>query len=660
MRNQNNQYQRPQKSREEIEQGNQRFMEIALPLLLIIVVFLVLPLFVIALFMLIPLSLVGKKTRRLIALTSAIVFGYFIYKEPSQLFGYYGTLQANIGLDIQWINSILTAVFNEIPTANGFTYLLYVIGSIVVAFPLVEYKEYKKRLRVDTKEQEIDKFYDSDKYKKTKANRLKANEQLQKKWRKNPKDKMLVGINEHGNPMYMNFKELNQHAFVSATTGGGKTVLLMSFVEYAVMKNYPILFIDGKGSASTVNEFERINNDYGRDVTVFGDNYNVTYNPIKYGNSQVIVDKLRQLVETESVYYSNINDLLIQNLIMFIDDYGFKRDLKTFAYYLDSEKVKDVLNNDYEKKTVEVEVEEEDDDEVQEDDDNEFDLLDGIEEKPTKQKIKRTEKREVREKTERSKKFYERFFTNYADSKEGEEYLFIHGSSVRTEIIKITESDLGHLFEETENSVDLIDVSRNKKSVFVSFDGTIYEKFIEKTARFMILDINYLVSVRNKQLEDVGNDPFLAIYDEFAVYATEKIIDTVNKSREADFHCVISTQTIHDLTAIDSTFTDRILANTNTYFVGQVNEDTEVDKWTKTFGVYKDQEITTVTERGTKSKLNRKEERGDRGTARGVQRFLIEPQRLRNLSTGQFAVKRKASGIEAEPEIIYARNPLVK
>lgn len=647
-----NNYRKPQKSSEEIEEGNQRFMELALPLLMILGVFLILPIFFLAFLTLIPMSLIGKKTRRFVAFIAILIFGYFVYQEPSSLFAYYGTLREMFDINIEWINTALTTIFSEIPTATPFTFLLYVVGSVLVALPLVEYKEYKKNLRVDTKEQEKDKFYSSDKYKNTKKNRIKMNEKFQKKWRKNPKDKMLVGINEYGNPLYMNFKELNQHAFVSATTGGGKTVLLMSFVEYAVMKNYPILFIDGKGSASTVNEFERINHDYDRDVIVFGDNYNVTYNPIKYGNSQVIVDKLRQLVETESVYYSNINDLLIQNLIMFIDDYGFKRDLETFADYLDSEKVKDVIENDVEKKIVEVEVTEEKDN----DEDNFLEFIDNVDKKETV----RLEKQEVTEQTERAKFYQKKFFDNYADSNEGKDYLFINGSSVRTEILKIVESDLGHLFKETENSVDLIDVSRNNKSVFVSFDGTIYEKFIEKTARFMILDINYLVSVRNKKMEDVGHNPFLAVYDEFAVYATEKIIDTVNKSREADFHCVISTQTIHDLTAIDPTFTDRILANTNTYFVGQVNEDTEVDKWSKTFGVYKDQEITNVTERGTKSKLNRKEERGDKGTARAVQRFLIEPQHFRNLSTGQFAVKRKASGIEEEPEVIYARNPLVK
>lgn len=642
------------KDREGIEEDNQRFMETIIPLLLLVIVLLLLPMFLLSLIILIPLSLLGKKTRRLIGMIAIIIFGYFIYQEPKNLFAYYGSLRENFNVDIEWINNSLLMIFNEIPTANIFTFFVYIIGGIVLAFPLVEYKEYKKSLQVNTKESEKEKFYSSDKYKKNKKNRIKINEKVQKKWRNKPNDKVYVGINEYGKPMYMNFKELNQHAFVAATTGGGKTVLLMSFVEYAVMKDYPILFVDGKGSASTVEEFEKLNSDYDRDVIVFGDNYNVTYNPIKYGNSQVIVDKLRQLVETESVYYSNINDLLIQNIIMFIDDYGFKRDLKTFAKYLNSESVKDVINNDVDVKTIEVPVTVEKNKKDDKEEEDFFDMLDSAAEET------QYETRTVKEKTERALYYQKKFFDNYVDTTEGDNYLFEHGSSVRTELLKIIDSELGHLFEETENSIDLVDVSRNNKSVFISFDGTIYEKFIEKTARFMILDVNYLVSLRNRKTENVGNSPFLTIYDEFGVYATDKIIDTVNKSREAGFHCVISTQSIHDLTAIDPTFTDRILANTNTYFVGQVNEDSEVDKWSKTFGVYKDQEITNVTERGTKSKLRRKEERGDKGTARSVQRFTIEPQQFRNLTTGQFAVKRKASGVEEEPEIVYARNPLVK
>lgn len=642
--------QKPKKSREDIEEDNRKFMEIAIPLLIIIAVFFILPIFLLAFITLIPMSFLGKKTRRIVAFISIVIFGYFIYQQPSQLFGYYGTLREVANLNLEWVNLALTTVFNNIPTATNFTFLLYVLGSIALTLPILEYKDYKKSLRVTNKESEKDKFYSSDKYKNTKKKRIKLNEKLQTKWRKKPKEKMLVGINEYGKPVNMNFKELNQHAFVSATTGGGKTVLLMSFVEYALMKDYPILFIDGKGSVDTVEEFESMNNQYGRDVTVFGDNYNVTYNPIKYGNSQSIVDKLRQLVETESIYYSNINDLLIQNIIMFIDEYGLSRDLETFAHYLNSENVKSVIEHDTETKIKNVKVEVETNNEDK-------DIFDEISDD---EKEFKEEEREVREQTERARYFQKKFFDNYVDSKDGKNYLFIHGESVRTEILKIIESDLGHLFKETENSIDLVDVSKNNKSIFISFDGNIYEKFIEKTARFMIEDVNYLVSLRVKKTEGIGNKPFLAIYDEFAVYATKKIINTINKSREAGFHCVISTQTIHDLTAVDETFTNRILANTNTYFVGQVNEDSEVDKWSKTFGVYKDDEITTMTELGTKSKLHRKEEKGDRGTARSVQTFIIQPQHFRNLSTGQFALKRKASDVEVEPEVVYARNPLVK
>ena len=67
-------------------------------------------------------------------------------------------------------------------------------------------------------------------------------------------DKLLLGINQRGKPFHMDFKEVNQHMFVPATTGGGKTVLLLNYIEYALMKNYPVVFIDGKGSAESIDD----------------------------------------------------------------------------------------------------------------------------------------------------------------------------------------------------------------------------------------------------------------------------------------------------------------------------------------------------------------------------------------------------------------------
>src|SRR5699024_71794 len=170
------------------------------------------------------------------------------------------------------------------------------------------------------------------------------------------------------------------------------------------------------------------------------------------------------------------------------------------------------------------------------------------------------------ERSERSKKFYNRFFGRWSESDEGELYLFENASTVRMALYGLVDSDLGHLFEEKDNGLDLLHLSDNKQGLFISLDGNIYDDYIKKIARFIISDINYLVSYRNKnQLKD---EPILAIYDEFSVYANEKIVNTINKSRSAGFHCIIATQTLADLDNVNSSLKKQIVGNTNTYMVG--------------------------------------------------------------------------------------------
>jgi len=219
----------------------------------------------------------------------------------------------------------------------------------------------------------------------------------------------------------------------------------------------------------------------------------------------------------------------------------------------------------------------------------------------------------------------------------------------------LVDSDLGHLFKEKENGLDLIKLSENKEGLFISLDGNVYDDYIKKIARFIISDINYLVSYRNKTQQK--DNPILAIYDEFSVYANDKIVDTVNKSRSAGFHCVIATQTLADLDKVDKSLKNQIVGNTNTYMVGQTNNPNEVDEWSNNFGTYKDIDVTTVTQR-RKGRLKRVDFTGDQGTIRRVDKFKVNPNVIRGLRTGEFVFARKASLESIDPNVVYVRNPL--
>jgi TraM recognition site of TraD and TraG len=584
------------------------------------------------------------KIHLICAVLGLITFCFTIIFHPYSYLGLYGVLP----FDLSWLEKIAKHPL----TLSKSSFFLYISGGLIVSYLWALMTDYFRSKRVSSVEEKRDRFKSSSHYQKVKNNRFQLTAKAQRKWRnQTEKDQLLLGITESGKPYYMDFNEINQHMFVPATTGGGKTILLLNFVEYALIQKLPFIFIDGKGSSESIEEVETLCSRYDRELKVFSDKGKLTYNPLKYGGPTVIKDKLEQLIETESDYYSSISTSLVQALIQFIDDYGFTRDLWTFAKYLDPNEIMEVINQD----VIEQTIEKEEVLESAEVNTSYSSFLPEDDTKKTKNKPPKQKTKLIR--SERAERNYERLFKRYRHEEGGENYLFLNASSVRTQIYLLLDSELGHLFQESDDSLDLIRISEQKEALFVSFDGLIYDKFIKVIARFLILDINYLVSYRNRnQLKD---QPILAIYDEFSVYANDKIVDTVNKSRSAGFHCIIATQTLADLEKNDPFLAKQVVGNTNTYAIGQTNNPDEVESWANTLGTFKDIDLTITTEKQD-GRLKRVDLKADKGTLRHVQKYKITPDEIRDLRQGQFIFARKAAKDHVRPEIIYVRHPLRK
>jgi DNA helicase HerA-like ATPase len=601
------------------------------------------PLFVFSLPFFILFRFLKRNVLHIISATLGFIsFCFIITHQPTSYLGLYSILP----FDVSWLERLTKHPLELTNTS----WLLYITGGLFVSLGWSLLTDYYRSKRVKSLEENRDQFKSSSLFQQVKKNRFKLTAQAQKKWRKqNEQDQLLLGITESGKPYYMDFNEINQHMFIPATTGGGKTILLLNFVEYALLKKLPFIFIDGKGSTESIQEVDTLCKRYDRDLKVFSDSGNLTYNPLKYGGATVIKDKLEQLIETESDYYSSLSTSLVQALIQFIDDYNFTRDLWTFAKFLDPNEIMEVLNQDVIKQEEPIET-------ASTVNQSYSSFLPSDDTK--KDENKKTSKPKIKTiRSERAERNYERLFKRYRHEEAGENHLFINASSVRTQIYLLLDSELGQLFQETDDSLDLIRLSEQKEALFVSFDGLIYDKFIKVIARFLILDINYLVSYRNRnQLKD---QPILAIYDEFSVYANDKIVDTVNKSRSAGFHCIIATQTLADLEKNDPFLAKQVIGNTNTYAIGQTNNPDEVEAWANTLGTFKDIDLTITTEK-QEGRLKRVDLKANKGTLRHVQKYKITPDEIRDLRQGQFIFARKASRENVHPEIIYVRHPLAK
>ena len=502
---------------------------------------------------------------------------------------------------------------------------------------------------------------------------------------------ILLGTDEYGLPYSIRFEELNQHALLPATTGGGKTTVLQIFIEHALKFNIPVLLIDGKGARDTLEAMEEIAAKYNRKVRAFTDTGEMRYNPIKYGNDIAIRDKISNLAETESIFYTGAAKALLQLTVQLLDEFSktheIERSLPFMQKYFIPKNVLELFSDRLSERDpdffkVEIKVDSPPEKAKKKDTD---------ESKDTPAKAKGTNKfskfEETEAKTEDTKTIildpkkislqgyynliknnihlmneeestlFERLFLRY-EHKENPFYLYATSEALQTNINMLLDSELGRLFDtrNSKNNLDLTEIANNGDVVYVSLNGLIYKDFIKTLAQMIIGDINSYAAdlyANSKRID------FLAIFDEPASYLNASFIDTVNKGRGAGIHAIYAPQTMADIEKLGDKLKEQLVGNVNTYIIGKTNEKEEVNYWSEMLGTYEDIEVTDVVnqEEGYADAGN-VSWKGEKGTRREVDSFKFHPNRIRDLRQGEFVVYRTAKNVHETPRAVYMRNPL--
>ncbi|MGG5373366.1 type IV secretory system conjugative DNA transfer family protein [Enterococcus sp. AZ196] len=552
---------------------------------------------------------------------------------------------------------------------------------------IIESKEYQKRL--------ANKFEESQKYVKEYENEYQVSivikDLVVRKERLSELSKtILLGTDEYGLPYKMGFRELNQHALIPATTGGGKTTLIQVFIEHCIKYGIPVLLIDGKGARDTLTAMEDIAAKYGKKVRSFTDTGTMRYNPIKYGNDISIRDKLANLAETESVYYSMASKALLQVTVQLLDEFSKTHEIERSLPFMQKYLIpREVLNlfidrlSERNPQFFDLEIQLDSgpkknknvgSDANQETDSNKASnrhskykkseakvensktvILDP--EKLSLEDLYSLIKRSMDAMTEDEKKLFERLFVRY-EHKDNPFYLYATSEALQTNINMLLDSELGKLFDTkgSENTLDLKEIASNGDVVYVSLNGLIYKDFIVTLAQMLVGEVNFFASDLYAKSERID---FLTIFDEPASYLNDSFIDSVNKGRGAGLHAIYSPQTMADIDKLGDKLKEQLVGNVNTFIVGKTNETSEVNYWSETFGTYQDIEVTDVVnqEEGYSDAGNISWQ-GEKGTRRDVDRFNFHPNRFRNLRQGEFAVYRTALNVHEVPRAVYMRNPI--
>lgn len=561
------------------------------------------------------------------------------------------------------------------------------MGSLFVAFA-----SFIEKRKVISKEEARQKIYASKAYQKRHQDKFQASQLFTKDYNRRyqravkHKDKVtlqqlenefLLGIDEFGQPAMLEFDEFNQHVLIPATTGSGKTTLLQLFVEHASKFDIPLILIDGKGAIETYENMQKMAYRFGKEVKAFTDQGEMRFNPVQNGNDISVRDKLSAFAETESIYYTAASKALLQITTQLLDLFKETHDLERSLPYLQkyllprnvlqlfatailkknptlfesnyaSEQPKEASMNQLEKEllgTIAVAPANEE----EQIDPESCDLL-MLYQVIKENQIYLTTEEQV---------LFERLFVRY-EHKDSPLYLYETSEALQTNINMLLDSDLGRLFDtkDTDNVLDVEEISQKGDLVYISLNGLIYEEFIRTLAQMVVGEVNYYASemYRKNQKKKI-----LVIFDEPASYLNKSFIDLVNKGRGAGVYGIFTPQTMADIDAIGGKLKQQLVGNVNTYIIGKTNEKDEVSYWAEMLGTYADIDITEVTEQEEGyADFGKTDWTRGKGTKRNVDRFKFHPNRIRELRTGEFVVYRTAKNVHEAPRAVYVRNPLAQ
>lgn len=403
-----------------------------------------------------------------------------------------------------------------------------------------------------------------------KEKNLKYPQKEDKKMKQNIEDKTIIGFK---NKNIIATDDNARHIFVCGTTGSGKTVMLANYIESAIVHNYPMLIIDGKGDIGNGSIIE-ITNKFRGDRKVYTVNMteiykSSSYNPFQNATSTIVKDMLTNLTEWSEEHYKSNTERFIQRLVYLMELNNINISFTTLLKYFTVEAV-----------------------------------------------------------TELSKEAVKQNLISKEDHLQTLEIIKASGTialNASARFLSIAESELGKIF--SNNGIDIqTAISENAIILFI-LNPLIYPETTSLLGRLILIDAKKAVS----KLYTERKKRVFFLFDEINSYASPVFIDLLNKSRSANVTCISATQSLSDLDFVaGEAFREQIIENCNNYILLRQNSAKNAEEWANIFGTVeglsvtyqlgKDKNITTPT---------------GMGSAKKERKYIYHPDDIKRLKTGE-------------------------
>lgn len=366
-----------------------------------------------------------------------------------------------------------------------------------------------------------------------------------------------------------------KHVFCCGTTGSGKTVTLSNFIKSAVENHFPLLMIDGKGDIGKDSLLDICNQMKGNKKLYVVDLNNPkeshTYNPFKGATATIVKDMLVNMTNWSEEHYKLNVERYLQRVIYLLELSDINFSFQSIVNYLEVDNFM----------TLSATL-----------------LKDGV-----------ITKKEHVENGQLSK---------------------TSGSIATNSIARFSnllESEIGTIFD--ENGIDIYSALQENAIILFILNPLLYPEVSPLIGKLILIDSKKAVS---KLFVNPKKRCFF-MFDEVNVYASNTLLDLVNKSRSANVTCILSSQSLSDLESVENeAFKEQIIENCNNYIVMRQNSPKNAEQWAEIIGTRESMAVTyQITEENT----------GMRGSMRKTREFIFHPDDIKNLGTGEAFIVSK-------------------
>lgn len=392
-----------------------------------------------------------------------------------------------------------------------------------------------------------------------------------------PTDGWLLGVEaESLEPVTVNDKKMNMHMLILGGPGSGKTTTLKNPLEFAVERGFATILLDGKGDFEFAQWLRRKAEAVGKTAGVFCfAKDSCHYDPLASGGPTELKDKLLHLEDwgTEAKYWEATGGRYLQLMLHIFQASGVQPDLVTVFKHFHPAKLQILVRK--------MNADQETKDEC-------FDILSKYEE----------------------------------DEK-------IEGLAAR--LATLAESEIAHLFKREGDVIDLTRAILNREVVVFSLDSMSYPDFARLLGKLIVVDLKGALA----RAWRVKQQPVYAVFDEFNVFASDKIVDAIGKGRGFGLRAIIATQSLSDIEAAlgeaGKAVVNQIIDNCKLFVIHQANAPETAQVLADLPGTIPAAEITRQVKHFAGLSIPT-----GTGTVKEVDKYPFHPNQIKWLRAGQF------------------------